>query len=150
MSHPMPMSAIDIAAVLPQRYPIAMLDRVLEINDEGTYCKAYKNFSVNEPFFVGHFPNRPVVPGVLLLESMAQACSVMLTLGLTEQQRADGKTFFFAGVDKARFKKVVLPGDRFDIECHCIRSKMGVFQCEVSGFVDGQLACNAILTTVRQ
>ena len=109
----------DIMRILPHRFPFLLIDRVLEISDDHTACKVLKNVTANEPQFTGHFPEYPVMPGVLIIEAMAQACAVLGIARLTEEQRQEKALFFFAGIDEARFKRVVQPGDQLIFECIC-------------------------------
>lgn len=102
----------DIMRMLPHRYPFLLIDRVLEISEDLTTCKVLKNVTANEPQFTGHFPEFPVMPGVLIIEAMAQACAVLAMSRLTEEQKKEKALFYFAGIDEARFKRVVIPGDQ--------------------------------------
>ncbi len=145
------MAEMDIHEVLehlPQRFPLLMVDRVLEC-EPGKRIKALKNVSANEPYFPGHFPNRPVMPGVLILECMAQAAAILVfrTLG----KRPDDKSvYYYAGIDNARFKRPVEPGDQLLIEVVILGSKRGIWKFGCSARVDGNLVTEAdILCTVR-
>ena len=145
------MAEMDIHQVLehlPQRFPLLMVDRVLEC-EPGKRIKALKNVSANEPYFPGHFPGRPVMPGVLILECMAQAAGILVfrTLG----KRPDDKSvYYYAGIDNARFKRPVEPGDQLLIEVVILGSKRGVWKFGCSAHVDGKLVTEAdILCTVR-
>jgi 3-hydroxyacyl-[acyl-carrier-protein] dehydratase len=145
------MAEMDIHEVLehlPQRFPLLMVDRVLEC-DPGKRIKALKNVSANEPYFPGHFPNRPVMPGVLILECMAQAAGILVfrTLG----KRPDGKSiYYYAGIDNARFKRPVEPGDQLLIEVAILGSKRGVWKFGCTAHVGDNLVAEAdILCTVR-
>jgi len=133
---------------LPQRYPLLMIDRVLEC-EPGKRIRALKNVSANEPYFPGHFPNRPVMPGVLILEAMAQAAGILVfrTLGT----RPDDKSvYYYAGIDKARFKRPVMPGDQLEIEVVILGSKRGVWKFGCTVRVGEAVAAEAeILCTVR-
>ena len=142
---------MDIHAILkklPHRYPILLVDRVLEL-EKGKRIKALKNVSINEPYFIGHFPHRPVMPGVLMLEALAQAAAVLSfeTLG----QSPDDKTvYYFAGIDGARFKRPVEPGDQLILEAELDRMKSGVFKFSARATVDGELAVEAqLICTMR-
>ena len=133
---------------LPQRYPLLMIDRVLEC-EPGKRIRALKNVSANEPYFPGHFPNRPVMPGVLILEAMAQAAGILVfrTLGT----RPDDKSvYYYAGIDKARFKRPVTPGDQLEIEVVILGSKRGFWKFGCTVRVGEAVAAEAeILCTVR-
>ena len=133
---------------LPHRYPILLVDRVLEL-EKGVRIKALKNVSINEPHFQGHFPHRPVMPGVLMLEALAQAAALLAfdTLGETPD---DQTVYYFAGIDGARFKRPVEPGDQLILEVELDRMKAGIFKFAAQAHVDGVLACEAeLMCTVR-
>jgi len=132
-----------IMSVLPHRYPILLVDRVLEIEPKKRIV-AIKNVTINEQIFLGHFPERPVFPGVLLIEGMAQAGGLLLLHDLPDRA---GKLLYFAGIEEAKFRRPVVPGDqvRYEIEVLRLRSTFG----KVSGkaLVDGEVAAEAILST---
>lgn len=138
----------EILKQLPHRYPFLMVDRVLSL-DKGKAIKALKNVSINEPFFNGHFPHRPVMPGVLMLEAMAQAAALLSfdTVGV----RLDDKTvYYFAGIDGARFKRPVEPGDQLIMDVELLRHKSGIFKFKGITRVDGNIACEAeLMCTMR-
>jgi 3-hydroxyacyl-[acyl-carrier-protein] dehydratase len=129
---------------LPHRYPFLLVDRVLAI-DKGKSIKALKNVTINEPFFEGHFPRRPVMPGVLMLEALAQAAALLAfdTLGASP---ADDVVYYFAGIDGARFKRPVEPGDQLILEAELLRMKAGIFKFKVRALVGDELAVEAELT----
>jgi 3-hydroxyacyl-[acyl-carrier-protein] dehydratase len=129
---------------LPHRYPFLLVDRVLAI-DKGKSIKALKNVTINEPFFEGHFPHRPVMPGVLMLEALAQAAALLAfdTLGASP---ADDVVYYFAGIDGARFKRPVEPGDQLILEAELLRMKAGIFKFKVRALVADELAVEAELT----
>lgn len=133
---------------LPHRYPFLMVDRVLEL-DKGKSIKALKNVTINEPFFVGHFPHRPVMPGVLMLEAMAQAAALLAfdTMGASPD---DKTVYYFAGIDGARFKRPVEPGDQLIMDVTLDRMKAGIFKFKGVTRVGDQVACEAeLMCTVR-
>lgn len=133
---------------LPHRYPILLVDRVLAI-EKGKSIKALKNVSINEPFFMGHFPHRPVMPGVLMLEAMAQAAALLAfdTLNVVPDEKT---VYYFAGIDGARFKRPVEPGDQLIMDVTLERMKAGIFKFKGVARVDGNLACEAeLMCTMR-
>jgi 3-hydroxyacyl-[acyl-carrier-protein] dehydratase len=137
----MKMDIQQILKKLPHRYPILLVDRVLEI-EAGKRIRALKNVSVNEPFFVGHFPGRPVMPGVLMLEALAQAAALLSfeTLGIG----ADEKTvYYFAGIDGARFKRPVGPGDQLILDVEVARMKASIWKFNAKAWVGEELAVEA-------
>jgi 3-hydroxyacyl-[acyl-carrier-protein] dehydratase len=138
----------QIIKKLPHRYPFLLVDRVVEL-EKDVRIKALKNVSINEPFFNGHFPNRPVMPGVLMLEALAQA-SALLSFA-SEGEVADGsRLYYFAGIDGARFKRVVEPGDQLILESRIERKKANIYKYSTRATVDGELAVEAeLMCTVR-
>jgi 3-hydroxyacyl-[acyl-carrier-protein] dehydratase len=129
---------------LPHRYPFLLVDRVLEI-DKGKTIKALKNVTINEPFFEGHFPHRPVMPGVLMLEALAQAAA-LLSFDAMGTSPDENTIYYFAGIDGARFKRPVEPGDQLILEAEILRQKAGIFKYKCRATVDGELAVEAELT----
>lgn len=138
----------EILQYLPHRYPFLLIDRVLEI-DMGKSLVAIKNVTMNESFFAGHFPNRPVMPGVLILEAMAQAGAV-LAYKSTNTHPDDGTLYYFAGIDNARFRSVVEPGDQLRIEVKVVRSKREIWKLEGSAYVGDELACSGEFMSARK
>ena len=133
---------------LPHRYPILLVDRVLEI-EKGKSIKALKNVTINEPFFTGHFPHRPVMPGVLMLEALAQTAALLAfdTLGTTPD---DKTVYYFAGIDGARFKRPVEPGDQLTLAVELDRMKAGIFKFKARALVGEELAVEAeLMCTMR-
>jgi 3-hydroxyacyl-[acyl-carrier-protein] dehydratase len=128
---------------LPHRYPFILVDRVLEI-EHHVRIKALKNVTINEPFFQGHFPARPVMPGVLMLEALAQAAA-LLSFESLGSEPGDDTVVYFAGIDEARFKRPVGPGDQLILEAAIERQKAGIFRYKTRATVDGQLAAEAVL-----
>ncbi len=129
---------------LPHRYPFLLVDRVLEL-DKGKSIKALKNVTINEPFFEGHFPHRPVMPGVLMLEALAQAAA-LLAFDALDASPSDDKIYYFAGLDKVRFKRPVEPGDQLILEVELLRMKSGIFKFQCCGRVAGEVAVQAEIT----
>jgi 3-hydroxyacyl-[acyl-carrier-protein] dehydratase len=133
----------DIKAYLPQRYPFLMVDRVVEI-EMGKRIKAYKNVTTNEEFFNGHFPNKPIMPGVLIIEALAQAAGV---LGFKSQEKLprDGYLYYFVGADDVRLKRPVVPGDQLMLEAELVTVRRGIYKFQCRASVDGELACEATI-----
>jgi 3-hydroxyacyl-[acyl-carrier-protein] dehydratase len=129
---------------LPHRYPFLLVDRVLEL-EKGKSIKALKNVTMNEPFFQGHFPHRPVMPGVLMLEALAQAAALLAFDALDTTPTGD-MVYYFAGIEGARFKRPVEPGDQLILEVELQRMKAGIFKFKARALVAGDLAAEAELT----
>ena len=141
MSTPIAIDINKILKLLPHRYPFLLVDRVLEISPRESIT-ALKNVTMNEPFFQGHFPDFPVMPGVLIIEALAQTAAL---LTFTEE-KADDAVYYFAGIDGARFKKPVLPGDQLVMVATYQREKAGIYKFHVKATVDGELAAEADIT----
>ena len=140
------MEQLDIYEILqhlPHRYPFLLIDRVTECIPGETLI-GYKNVSYNEPYFTGHFPQRPVMPGVLILEALAQATGILAfrTLGRVPDENS---LYYFVGVDKARFKRPVEPGDQLQLSVKFIKEKRGIWKFEGVATVDGDVVCSADL-----
>jgi 3-hydroxyacyl-[acyl-carrier-protein] dehydratase len=138
----------EILKKLPHRYPILLVDRVLEV-EPGKRIKALKNVSINEPYFVGHFPHRPVMPGVLMIEALAQAAGLLsyVTLGLSSDENS---VYYFVGIDGARFKRPVEPGDQLILEAEIDRMKAGIMKFKARAKVDDQVVVEAdLMCTLR-
>jgi 3-hydroxyacyl-[acyl-carrier-protein] dehydratase len=138
----------EILKLLPHRYPFLLVDRVLAI-DKGKSIRAVKNVTINEPFFVGHFPHRPVMPGVLMLEAMAQTAALLsfATAGVIPD---DKTVYYFAGVDGARFRRPVEPGDQLVMDVTLLRAKGGIYKFKGTARVGEELACEAeLMCTMR-
>ncbi len=135
------MDVREIINYLPHRYPFLLLDRVLEFEPDQR-LKALKNISVNEPIFTGHFPQSPIFPGVLILEAMAQSAAVLAFRSLGGYPSPE-TLYLLVGIDKARFKKQVVPGDQMIIDVAVQRVKRGIWKFDATARVDGQLACSS-------
>ena len=136
---------VDVACILhllPHRYPFLLVDRVVEL-DAGQRIRALKNVTFNEPFFQGHFPGRPVMPGVLVIEAMAQAGGLLTQLSTEKGAHKDGQLFYLVKVDNARFSRMVVPGDQLDIEVRVKRliRNMALYECAAR--VDGKVVASA-------
>ena len=139
----------EILKRLPHRYPFLLVDRVLEL-ETGKRIRALKNVTITEPFFTGHFPYRPVMPGVLMLEAMAQAAALMAfdSLGVLPD---DQTVFYFAGIDGARFKRPVEPGDQLILEAELDRARAGIYKFKARAKVGDEVACEAeLMCTMRR
>ena len=144
----MSMDIHQILKQLPHRYPSLLVDRVLEI-EKGKSVRAIKNVTINEPFFTGHFPHRPVMPGVLMLEALAQAAA-LLSFDALGASPDDNTVYYFAGIDGARFKRPVEPGDQLILEVELLRMKAGIFKFKACGKVGNDVAVEAeLMCTMR-
>ncbi len=138
----------EILKTLPHRYPFVLVDRVLQL-DKGQYAKAIKNVTINEPFFNGHFPARPVMPGVLVIEALAQAAA-MLAFVTKGTEAGNDKVVYLVGIDGARFKRPVVPGDQLLLEVWQERVKGGIHKYRTRASVDGQVVAECeIMCTER-
>ena len=132
----------EILGLLPHRYPFLLIDRVVEF-ESGKRLVALKNVTINEPFFQGHFPGYPIMPAVLVIEAMAQAGAVLM---LSELPDRASKLAVFTGIDNAKFRRSVTPGDQLRIEVDVLSMKSRVGRMEGNAYIDGKLACHAVLT----
>lgn len=130
----------EIKKLIPHRYPFLLVDQVLEL-EPGKKCVAKKNVTINEPFFQGHFPEKPLMPGVLIVEAMAQVGAIAL-MSIDENK---GKLAVFAGIDKVRFKREVVPGDTLTMEVELGKMRRSIGKGEARAYVDGELACKGTL-----
>ncbi|SIS45874.1 3-hydroxyacyl-ACP dehydratase FabZ [Neptunomonas antarctica] len=137
------MDVKEIREYLPHRYPFLLVDRVLELVP-GESIVALKNVSVNEPFFTGHFPEHPVMPGVLIIEAMAQAAGI-LGFKTMDKKPEDGSIYYFVGSDKLRFKRPVVPGDQLKLEASILSEKRGIWKFAVKASVDGAIVSTATI-----
>lgn len=131
---------LSIMDVLPHRYPFLLVDKVTEF-EPGKSITAIKNVTINEPFFQGHFPGHPIMPGVLIVEALAQAGGVLALK--TEEQSAKGKLVFFTGIDKTRFRKPVLPGDQLVMKLTVLKQRRTIWVFKGEAYVDDKLAVSA-------
>ena len=138
----------EILQHLPHRYPFLLIDRILSI-DPGKEIVALKNVTINEPFFPGHYPHHPVMPGVLVIEAMAQAAAILSFTG-DAGKADDSKVYYFVGIDNARFKRPVVPGDQLILTVNPIFNKRGLWKFKAVARVDDQVAAEAeIMCTMR-
>jgi 3-hydroxyacyl-[acyl-carrier-protein] dehydratase len=148
----MTMPVMDIHKILkklPHRYPLLLVDRVLEF-EKDVRIKALKNVTINEPFFTGHFPARPVMPGVLMLEALAQTAA-LLSFESMGQEPGEDTVVYFVGIDGARFKRVVEPGDQLILEAAIDRARAGIYKYKVRASVGGETAVEAeLMCTMRK
>ena len=134
----------EIMKILPHRYPMLLVDRVLEI-ESGKRIVAIKNVTANEQFFQGHFPGAPVMPGVLIIEAMAQCCAILFLRDLPDRDR---KLFLFGGVDKARFRKPVFPGDQLRLECDLLQKRSSSLKMHGTASVEGSIVAEAEMLSI--
>jgi 3-hydroxyacyl-[acyl-carrier-protein] dehydratase len=139
----------QILKKLPHRYPFLLVDRVLSI-ERGVRIKAVKNVTINEPFFMGHFPHRPVMPGVMMLEALAQTAALLSFESLGEEL-SDDTVVYFVGIDGARFKRPVEPGDQLILEASIERAKAGIYKYKTRASVNDEIAVEAeLMCTMRK
>lgn len=141
------MALLDIHAIknyLPHRYPFLLIDKVISA-EPGQSLIALKNVTYNEPFFEGHFPNKPVMPGVLIVEALAQASALMASYGLEDEIDIENRVYYFTGIDKARFKQPVEPGDQLIFEVELVRQIKNMWKCQGVAKVDGVVSAKAEL-----
>ena len=142
------MDVNEIREYLPHRYPFLLVDRVLEL-EKGKRIVAIKNVTINEPFFTGHFPHVPVMPGVLIIEAMAQAAGILSfqTMGRVSDDRS---VYYFVGIDQARFKRPVSPGDQIRLEVEIVRTVRSIWKFSGKALVDGEVVAEAdLMCTLR-
>ncbi len=141
---PIQLDIQDLLEILPHRYPFLLIDRVTEIIPNKS-VKAYKNLTYNETFFQGHFPGNPIMPGVLMLEAIAQAGIILIRYSLGKE-KTDDTLYVFTGLEKVRFRRQVVPGDKFEIVCENPRNKLALWKMDAKAYVDGQLIVEATVT----
>lgn len=139
-----PLKINDIMKLLPHRYPFLLIDRVTELIPHEKIV-AYKNLTFNENFFQGHFPGTPVMPGVLIIEAMAQT-GIILVAGALDDAERENRVYLFTGIEKAKFRRPVVPGDKLVLECSNLQHKMQLWKMDAKAYVDGQLVAQATLT----
>ena len=132
----------QIREYLPHRYPFLLVDRVTALDLEAKQISAYKNVSINEPFFNGHFPQFPIMPGVLIVEAMAQTAG-LLGFKMMDVKPGHGVLYLFVGSDKLRFRQPVVPGDQLQLEAKFLSSKRGIWKFACKAVVDGKEVCSA-------
>jgi 3-hydroxyacyl-[acyl-carrier-protein] dehydratase len=131
---------LQIQEFLPHRYPFLLIDKVIEC-EPGAYLRGVKNVSFNEPFFQGHFPHAPIFPGVLIMEALAQATALLTAH--SDESLGKGKTYYLAGIDSARFRRPVVPGDQLMLEIKYLKNKRNIWSFDCRAEVDGELAASA-------
>ena len=138
-----PINIEEIQDYLPHRYPFLLVDRVVEL-ELGRYIKAYKNVTTNEPFFMGHFPGKQVMPGVLILEAMAQASGI-LGFKTMNKKPEEGSIYYFVGADSLRFKRPAVPGDQIILEAFVLNEKKGIWKFNCNANVEGETVAEATI-----
>ena len=142
------MNIDQILEYLPHRYPFLLVDRVTEI-DKGVSIVGYKNVTINEPFFTGHFPGNPIMPGVLILEAMAQVSGI-LGFVTNDSKPTEGRIQYFAGSNRVRFKRPVIPGDQLVLESSLIANKHSIWKFDCRALVEGKVVCVAEIMTAER
>lgn len=139
-------NVVEIQKILPHRYPFLLIDRITDLI-EGEYIEAYKNISISEPVFQGHFPDHPIYPGVMIIEGMAQAGGVLAfkSMDNISQEEIDKKVVYFMSIDKAKFRAPVTPGDKLVYKIDVIKNKGAVWQLDAKAYVDDKVVSQAQL-----
>lgn len=137
----------EVLELLPHRFPFLLVDRVLKF-EKGKFLRAVKNVSFNEPFFQGHFPGKPIFPGVLILEAMAQATGILAFKSTGKLK--PGELYYFAAIDDARFKRPVYPGDQIVLDVEFIKERCGIARFKGTATVDKEMACEASMMCARR
>lgn len=144
----LPMHIATIREYLPHSYPFLLVDRVISI-ERACFIQGYKNLTMNEEFFQGHFPTYPIMPGVLIMEALAQISGILAML-IIQKKPSDGEMFLFAGMDKVRFRRQVVPGDQLMLQSELVMKKRGIFKFETMACVDGVIVAQADILLSRQ
>ncbi len=139
-------NVVEIQKILPHRYPFLLVDRITELK-EGVYIEGYKNVSISEPVFQGHFPDHPIYPGVMIIEGMAQAGGVLAfkSMDLKTQEEVENKVVYFMSIDKAKFRSPVTPGDQLVYKIEVIKNKGAIWQLDAKAYVDDKVVAQAEL-----
>lgn len=139
-------NVVEIQKILPHRYPFLLVDRITELR-EGEYIEGFKNVSISEPVFQGHFPDHPIYPGVMIIEGMAQAGGVLAFKSLNEEEQkdAENKVVYFMSIDKAKFRAPVTPGDQLVYKLNVLKQRGAVWQLEAKAYVNGKVVAQAEL-----
>lgn len=148
MDWSLPLDIRTLQKLLPHRYPFLLIDRVIAYDSEAMTLSAIKNVTANEPFFLGHFPDFPVMPGVLIIEAMAQACGTLAIL--SHGGRDDDEIYFFVGIDNARFKRQVVPGDQLKFEVKLLANKRDIGKFKAVALVENQVAAEAEIMCAKR
>ena len=144
-----PINIDEIFKLLPHRYPFLLIDRVTDY-EPFSYLNAIKNVTINEPFFKGHFPKHPIMPGVLILEALAQACGVLCSKSLVAKEGMEFM-YYFAGIDNARFKYMVTPGDTLELKVELTKHRRDIWKMHGEAYVGNELACSAnLMSAVKE
>jgi 3-hydroxyacyl-[acyl-carrier-protein] dehydratase len=142
MDRSQPLDTVQVQQLLPHRYPFLLVDRVIDW-EQGVSVRAIKNVTINEPFFQGHFPGEPIMPGVLIIEAMAQAGGILYYMSSEEIE--PGQLFYLVAVDEARFRRPVVPGDQLHLDVRVARKRRSMWRFECSASVDGEQAVSAVI-----
>lgn len=140
----------DIKGILPHRYPFLLVDRVISVDIENNSIVCLKNVSSNEPHFNGHFPQHPIMPGVLIIEAMAQAAGILGFQVKGRETVNDQTIYYFAGADKVRFRSPVVPGDQLILKARLLALKRNIWKFACEAVVDGNIVCSAEVTCARK
>ncbi len=139
----------EIKELLPQRYPFLLVDRVVELDLENKTIDGFKNVTANEDFFNGHFPNHPVMPGVLIVEAMAQAAG-LLGFKMSNKQPGERSVYYFAAADNVRFRRPVVPGDRLQLKAKLVGNRRGIWKFSCQALVDDIIVSSALITCAKK